>query len=165
MKFATLYRYYDDSGRLLYVGITGTGLARSHGHASTAAWWLHAAAAKLQHGPADSILVAERLAILVERPMYNRAGRMTERRRLEMLARLEAGEHGDLYIDLDETCRILGLTRYEVRAAMRWGFLTSDFARVPRFAADQLLAFIGPPAEDPVTGPRILTELPIARVG
>ena len=64
----TLYRFHDVSGCLLYVGITGNGRQRVHGHASTAHWWPHVETATFEHDvdPADELTTIE-----IERPIFN----------------------------------------------------------------------------------------------
>lgn len=64
----TLYRFYDVNDRLLYVGITRTGIQRIHGHASKAHWWSQVARASFEH---DQTLEDEMTAIELERPLFN----------------------------------------------------------------------------------------------
>jgi len=70
---ATLYRYFDAQGLLLYVGITTAGTTRSAQHASDAEWWPSARSATLEHfATLDEVLEAELVAIREELPLYNR---------------------------------------------------------------------------------------------
>lgn len=68
----TLYRLYDTSGALLYVGITSKRTERFTGHAATAKWWPEITSITLEHfakrADAES---AERTAIKNENPVHN----------------------------------------------------------------------------------------------
>jgi hypothetical protein len=78
----TLYRYYDDAGQLLYVGIANNPLARQSQHRKAAPWWHRASRQRLQHFPTRADAEeAERLAIQEELPLYNRAVQLTQRQR------------------------------------------------------------------------------------
>jgi hypothetical protein len=71
-RTCTLYRYFDNSGALLYVGITNYGDTRLRSHARSANWWRHVATATFTTYPTATELVqAERLAIRDEQPMFN----------------------------------------------------------------------------------------------
>ncbi|MEA2678042.1 MAG: hypothetical protein QOJ81_2183 [Chloroflexota bacterium] len=70
----TLYRYFDEAGQLLYVGITSAQAYRSLQHAGTARWWDLAAKATFEHFDTRAAAsAAERQAIENERPLYNTA--------------------------------------------------------------------------------------------
>lgn len=72
----TLYRYFDASGRLLYVGITQRGHRRSQEHAETASWWPKVASQTLEHFDTHAeVEAAEKKAIHTEKPIYNIVGR------------------------------------------------------------------------------------------
>ena len=45
----SLYRYYDDAGRLLYVGIANNPLDRQSQHRSASPWFKQAARQRLEH--------------------------------------------------------------------------------------------------------------------
>lgn len=67
-----LYRIYDASGVLLYVGATTKPSARVHTHSVTQPWWDDAARIDLQHfGALDELNSAERAAIESEKPRHN----------------------------------------------------------------------------------------------
>lgn len=71
-KRPTLYRMFDDSGRLLYVGCTDLFMQRMTGHAGEKSWWTDVTTVHVEHFPTRaSAFVAEAEAIAVERPMHN----------------------------------------------------------------------------------------------
>lgn len=68
----SLYRAYDLSGALLYVGITLNIPNRFTAHQGNKAWWSDVANIKLEHFPdRAAVLTAERTAIMEEAPAYN----------------------------------------------------------------------------------------------
>jgi hypothetical protein len=71
----TVYRYYDAAGRLLYVGATGSGYYRAHGHArSGAAWWPLVARGEFEHFATMAEAYSAELRQIVQLgPLYNRA--------------------------------------------------------------------------------------------
>lgn len=73
-KRCALYRHYDAAGILLYVGITDYLSARGKAHAKESTWVQFADTCTAKWYPSrDDALVAERAAIEVERPIFNRA--------------------------------------------------------------------------------------------
>lgn len=67
-----LYRYFDASGTLLYVGISLHAAQRASEHRKDKAWWSDVASMTIQHLPTRSAaLKAERVAIVNERPLHN----------------------------------------------------------------------------------------------
>jgi hypothetical protein len=71
----TVYRYYDAAGRLLYVGATGSGYYRAHGHArSGAAWWPLVARGEFEHFATMAEAYSAELRQIVQlSPLFNRA--------------------------------------------------------------------------------------------
>ena len=70
-----LYRYFDDDGRLLYVGIAKDPDKRRREHAKLSAWFPLAANRTLEwFDDRDSALAAERAAIRSESPIHNVVG-------------------------------------------------------------------------------------------
>ena len=67
-----LYRFYDASGDLLYVGITGSVRLRTSRHRTTQPWWDLVATMTVQRFEtrAESE-IAERIAIRDEDPVFN----------------------------------------------------------------------------------------------
>jgi predicted GIY-YIG superfamily endonuclease len=67
-----LYRYYDEAGELLYVGVTGNLLKRQSQHRRNAEWFTTAASATFEHFESrEMALEAESRAIKNENPKYN----------------------------------------------------------------------------------------------
>lgn len=78
-----LYRYFDASGRLLYVGISLSAVARATQHRHTSGWWGEFASMTRQTFPTrEAALEAERTAIIAEGPphnvVHNRKNRLAE---------------------------------------------------------------------------------------
>lgn len=71
----TLYRILDDTGDLLYVGISGNPGRRMAQHAEDKPWWTDSAIIVLEHFPTRTLaLRAETKAVESEGPIYNKAG-------------------------------------------------------------------------------------------
>jgi GIY-YIG catalytic domain len=67
-----LYRFYDRSDHLLYVGITNNPAARFKQHEHGKDWWNQVASITLeQHASRQALMDAERAAIIAERPAHN----------------------------------------------------------------------------------------------
>lgn len=68
-----LYRYFDADGRLLYVGISLSAVARAVQHKNSSHWWSSAVTmTKQTFDTRDEALAAERDAIRAERPFHNK---------------------------------------------------------------------------------------------
>jgi hypothetical protein len=82
-----LYRYFDDDGRLLYIGITGNHWLRTLNHAVKSGWMELAVSSTIARYPSRrEALEAEYAAIRGERPLFNWQHNDTA----EALARLRA---------------------------------------------------------------------------
>lgn len=67
-----LYRMYDRTDQLLYIGITVDARARWEAHAEEKTWWPDVATIRLEHfADRESVERAERRAIQNEHPRYN----------------------------------------------------------------------------------------------
>lgn len=67
-----LYRFYDEVGVLLYVGITADPGARFKQHRGDKAWWTQVVNIRIEKFPTRAaVLAAERTAIREERPLWN----------------------------------------------------------------------------------------------
>lgn len=88
-----LYRFFDEGGELLYIGITNNPTARFRQHGSDKDWWHEVATIRMErYSSRDAVLVAEKRAIIEEKPRYNvvhAAGTLTP---------------GDAYAVLCESC-------------------------------------------------------------
>lgn len=71
-----LYRFYDATRGLLYVGITGQPAERWVKHRRSAPWWSDAAYVNVEIFPTEwQALDAERAAIRSESPQFNKRSR------------------------------------------------------------------------------------------
>lgn len=69
----SVYRYYDKSGLLLYVGITSRATSRQREHNADKEWWPFVASQQVEHYPTRAAaLVRERELIIGFRPPFNR---------------------------------------------------------------------------------------------
>lgn len=110
----TLYRLYDATNCLLYVGVAGNPGRRFEQHRADKPWWGDVAHATLEHHPSrDDALAAETAAIRTENPRHNVAGRTEpsthipgwEHRPLANGAYLDTENRGDhirVYINRDD---------------------------------------------------------------
>lgn len=72
LKRHVLYRFYDQHGALLYIGISWQVATRMQDHKRTAKWWPQVATVRFEHLPdRDAAELAETVAIRSERPRYN----------------------------------------------------------------------------------------------
>ncbi|GGN39484.1 putative GIY-YIG superfamily endonuclease [Actinoplanes campanulatus] len=68
----TLYRFYDASDALLYIGITGDPGIRWYDHAKLKGWWRDVMTVKVEHfDTRKEVEAAEKSAIVTERPVHN----------------------------------------------------------------------------------------------
>lgn len=69
----TLYRLFDHTNQLLYVGISSKWYERLHAHQKNQPWWGEVATVRLQRYETRDMLVdAEKVAIKTERPLHNK---------------------------------------------------------------------------------------------
>lgn len=74
-RATSLYRYFDTSGQLLYVGITSRRTGRSLQHAMEKSWWSEVTRCEWQHfATREQAAEAERQAIRDEHPRHNVIG-------------------------------------------------------------------------------------------
>jgi predicted GIY-YIG superfamily endonuclease len=67
-----VYRLYDESGRLLYIGSTGNARRRQYEHSCESWWWPQVARIRVQmFGTREAAQAAERAAVSVEAPAFN----------------------------------------------------------------------------------------------
>lgn len=67
-----LYRFYDEAGQLLYVGITLDPGGRWKTHSKDKPWWGDVARVTVEtHPDRPTVLEAERTAIIAEQPLHN----------------------------------------------------------------------------------------------
>ncbi len=71
-KTHALYRFFDEAGDLLYVGITVDIGARWNAHSKDKPWWSDVRSCTVEpHPDRPAVLAAERAAIVAERPKHN----------------------------------------------------------------------------------------------
>ena len=76
MAELALYRFYNDGGQLLYVGITNDPPRRMKQHTDTKTWWSQVRGMTVDWYPdRASVLAAEKRAINVENPLHNIQGK------------------------------------------------------------------------------------------
>ena len=69
----SVYRYYDTDDVLIYVGITGRGVARNIEHNKSKEWWPHVARQEIDHfATREEALAEERRLIGTHLPPFNR---------------------------------------------------------------------------------------------
>jgi len=74
----TLYRFYDEDNRLLYIGISSSFYSRANQHSKNSNWFESASKVLLQHYKTrEAVLEAEKLAIKQERPIHNKIHSLT----------------------------------------------------------------------------------------
>lgn len=67
-----LYRLYDATGQLLYIGISRSPLNRWGVHAENHAWWSAVATYRLEwHVDRETAIEAERRTVAAEEPLHN----------------------------------------------------------------------------------------------
>lgn len=67
-----LYRFYDTTGELLYIGITCNPGSRWRDHQRTKTWWHEITQITIEQHPSKrAVEIAERSAIQAEQPRYN----------------------------------------------------------------------------------------------
>jgi hypothetical protein len=70
---SSVYRFYDQRGILLYVGLTARGRHRGNEHANSKSWWQYVARQEVEHFPDRNVAAKrERDLIRLHRPPYNR---------------------------------------------------------------------------------------------
>lgn len=70
---ASVYRYYDRDGTLLYVGVTKRGQIRNCEHASFKEWWPYVSTQEVEHFPTYQMALSEEKALICERrPPFNK---------------------------------------------------------------------------------------------
>lgn len=69
----SVYRYYDENGVLLYVGITSRGIARNSEHNTSKDWWKYVTAQEVEHYTTRrGAMARERELITSRRPPFNK---------------------------------------------------------------------------------------------
>lgn len=73
--FNHLYRHFDASGRLLYIGVSLNAFARLAQHKAASHWYATVASMTIENFPTrEDLMLAETEAIRTERPLHNIVG-------------------------------------------------------------------------------------------
>ena len=76
----SLYRQYSKNGSLLYVGVSLIALKRIIQHSACSSWFEEISKVEIEHFETKALaLEAERSAIILENPIYNKNKRKPER--------------------------------------------------------------------------------------
>lgn len=95
-----VYRYWDDGGILLYVGISNHAAKRAAAHRCSSVWWPFVATATVDLARQDASGGVEYRGIRYEQPLFNvRSTRVSDERCVEYLARREAWDLVDFWLD------------------------------------------------------------------
>jgi hypothetical protein len=79
-----LYRHYDSSDKLLYVGISVSAVNRLKEHIDSSKWTSDISTVKIESFPdRNSALLAEKLAIKTEKPIWNIIHNREEKKKIE----------------------------------------------------------------------------------
>ena len=82
MRSTQLYRHFDQTGTLLYVGVSLNVLQRLTQHRADAEWFDRITRIEVAHfANREDALAAEADAIASENPLFNRAGKVKRRHR------------------------------------------------------------------------------------
>lgn len=104
-----LYRFFDDSGDLLYVGISMNPAARWSQHRQDKPWWCEVATVTIEAHSSPAVAeAAERVAIRSELPRYNVAHHPDRWERRQYVA------HDGPYMGSYEIGGLLGVSRQRV---------------------------------------------------
>lgn len=112
-----LYRFFDQSGQLLYVGITLEIAWRWKSHSKSKPWWRSVSRATIEHFDSRAAaLAAERDAIAAERPLWNivhNGDASTTNRELPAL------RHPGKWMSMARAAQLLGTTRATLGGTLR----------------------------------------------
>jgi hypothetical protein len=130
---AVLYRHRNETGTLLYVGVSLRSMSRLMQHSKDARWFDKISRVDLQHfADMKSAREAERIAILVERPRYNQQGVANDRQARELLPVRRAIDAAG---SISALATALGITKQAV----------SSWTRVPTGRAHKVARITGVP--------------------
>jgi predicted GIY-YIG superfamily endonuclease len=139
-RATVVYRFFDRTGRLLYVGITYDPAERWKHHAAKTRWWRDAADNTLEwYGTRAEAERAEQVAIRYEKPLYNKAGSAnayqgpTTKRGMRLPRRVHVAD--DIWADFEKLCAEEGVTPEEAITAHIAGRIKADRLEKRRYAA------------------------------
>lgn len=127
-----LYRFYDDAGQLLYVGITNDPGRRMSQHAEQKRWWPEVRGVSIEwYDDREGVAAAERRAVAIERPRHNK--------QLRQMIKLPESRRGDQPTDvLVWSCDECGLPvepadgylHVSMKATLQHGRAEEDFRKI-----------------------------------
>jgi GIY-YIG catalytic domain. len=117
-RATAVYRFFDASGRLLYVGIAFDPAERWKHHASKTRWWKDAVDNTIEwYDTRAEAERAEKTALRYEKPIYNKAGSVvpyqgpTTKRGMKLPRKIRTED--DVWADYEKLCAESGLTPEE----------------------------------------------------
>lgn len=118
-EYHALYRFFDENGVLLYVGITADIGSRFKKHRGDKPWWYAVSTIRIERFPTrPAVLAAEREAIRSERPLWN-----VSHNEAATAVRSQRGDiwdgHGRLILSEDPVWRQLAITHPQLLAVER----------------------------------------------
>jgi hypothetical protein len=120
----TLYRFYDEDGALLYVGVTNNTKDRFGHHKAYSDWWDLATTHTLeQFGTRQEALKAEERAILTESPIHNVLRPETNPRRFVQHDHVAKGTNGSGIYGVSELAVLLGVSDEAIRKRRQRGIM------------------------------------------
>jgi predicted DNA-binding transcriptional regulator AlpA len=157
----SLYRHFDKTGRLLYVGVSLSAMRRLSEHSGNSAWAASIARVTIEHFQTrEQALDAERLAVRAERPLYNirlrdlppksdpvkaRKNFCSETTR-KAVAELERFAEFQC-LKPETVCSVFGLNKAELSALVKTGAMPAPFMlgkASPRWMVSSLLDWLQP---------------------
>lgn len=123
----TVYRFFDASDRLLYVGVTHRARQRIADHAADKDWWADVVRATFEHFPSrHEALKAEARAISLEDPLHNviRPDAFTGLRHVRGFSPSSKTRGGSGYLNTEDRWRLL-----EKQTQRHFGVDAGEFIR------------------------------------
>jgi hypothetical protein len=115
-----LYRHFDADGTLLYVGMSHNAVLRTFQHGEKATWFHKVVNITIERHPDyDSVIDAERKAIIAEKPLCNR--RIDRPKTKKPDHDNDSTWKSDCFIHLTEIIAIHQISRHEALKQMRAG--------------------------------------------
>lgn len=117
-RATAVYRFFDVSGRLLYVGIAFDPAERWKHHASHTRWWKDAVDNTIEwYDARPEAERAEKVALRYEKPIYNKAGSITPyqgstaKRGMKLPRKIQIED--DVWADYEKLCASRDLSAEE----------------------------------------------------
>lgn len=121
-RATAVYRFFDATGQLLYVGIAYDPSERWKHHAAKTRWWKEAVDNTIEwYDSRAEAERAEKVALRYEKPVYNKAGSVapyqgpTGKRGMKIPRKVQIDD--DIWVDFERLCADRGVTPEEDIAA------------------------------------------------